>query len=299
MKNIKNYAEEVKDVVEKITGMEARIVQRLDNNGEQRTGITIVNPDSNISPIVYLTELDTNRPINETASGIISVLQQNQKPDFDFEIDQFTDFKQAKNRIIMCLINKEKNSELLKDMPHIDVAEDLSIIFYYNVKNNGGQSNIKILNDHLQSCWPGRVTVNDLYKAAKINTPNLYPAEILSMSAYMSGITGDLVPDTGLYIMTNRQKFSGAAVVFYPRVCDEFCSMHDCDKLIILPSSIHELLIYPVKPADNINEMAAGYTALVKEVNVSGSVEPNDFLSDHVYLYDRLTKEITMLHTEK
>ena len=299
MKNIKNYAEEVKTAIEGMTGMEVSVVQRLDNNGGQRTGIMIINSDSDISPVMYLTELDANRPINETASGVISVLQQNQKPDFDFEIDQFTDFKQAKNRIIMCLINKEKNAELLKDVPHIDVAEDLSIIFYYNVKNNGEQANIKILNDHLQSRWFGRVTVNDLYKAAKINTPNLYPAEILSMSAYISGITGNLVPDTGLYIMTNRQKNFGAAVVFYPRVCDEFCSMHDCDKLIILPSSIHELLIYPVKPADNINEMAAGYTALVKEVNVSGSVEPNDFLSDHVYLYDRLTKEITMLHTEK
>ena len=57
--------------------------------------------------------------------------------------------------------------------------------------------------------------------------------------------------------------------------------------LYIIPSSIHELLIYPdfgdVSPAE-----LSGY---VKEVNRT-QVQPQDRLSDHIYYYDRQTDEI-------
>ena len=296
MKNIQNYAEKVKIAIEALTGMETKIVHKLNNNDEQRIGITISSPNSNISPVMYLAESDVDKPVNETAANIIRACQ-SQKPGFDFEVDQFTDFEQAKNRIIMRLINKEKSAKLLQDVPHIDVAEDLSIVFYYNVKNNKEQANIKILNKHLKSCWP-EVTVEQLYEVAKINTPNFYPAEILDMGAYISEKTGCSVPETEFYIMTNRQNLFGATVGFYPRICDEFCSIHNCNKFIILPSSVHELLICPVDSEDNISEMVSDFTDIVKSVNASDVIGPNDFLSDNVYLYDMLTKEIKILHTE-
>ncbi|MCI9356577.1 MAG: hypothetical protein HFH59_03345 [Lachnospiraceae bacterium] len=57
--------------------------------------------------------------------------------------------------------------------------------------------------------------------------------------------------------------------------------------LYIIPSSIHELLLYP-DFGDVSPEELSGY---VKEVNRS-QVPPHDRLSDHIYYYDRKTDEI-------
>ena len=59
--------------------------------------------------------------------------------------------------------------------------------------------------------------------------------------------------------------------------------------LYIIPSSLHELLIYPDFEEASPEELSS----FVKEVNRT-QVHPHDRLSDHVYYYSRQTDEIVI-----
>ena len=89
-----------------------------------------------------------------------------------------------------------------------------------------------------------------------------------------------------LYVMTNQAKVYGAAGFLMKEMISGFAEEKG-RSLYIIPSSIHELLIYPdfgdVSPAE-----LSGY---VKEVNRT-QVPLHDRLSDHIYYYDRKTDEI-------
>ena len=54
---------------------------------------------------------------------------------------------------------------------------------------------------------------------------------------------------------------------------------YDTDKLVVIPSSVHEMLIIPYGGTQDIDE----FSALVKEVNAS-QVPPEEQLADQAYL---------------
>ena len=61
------------------------------------------------------------------------------------------------------------------------------------------------------------------------------------------------------------------------------------DDLYIIPSSVHEVLLLPVHGRLCREEV----DSMVKEVNRS-VLKPQEILSDHVYIYSRVSKEVTM-----
>jgi hypothetical protein len=66
-------------------------------------------------------------------------------------------------------------------------------------------------------------------------------------------------------------------------VLKEAADMMKCDNIVILPSSIHEIMLLPYEEG-NID--LDGLTETIREVNES-SVEAEEVLSDHPYLYSR------------
>lgn len=107
-----------------------------------------------------------------------------------------------------------------------------------------------------------------------------------------SFLDGDIVPGIPmgcpLYVLTNQRAFLGAAGILDKGIVSAFADKVGHD-LFILPSSRHEVLIFP-----DLGDVTAGeLDGIVKEVNDS-AVEPCDRLSDHVYFYDREMDEIRM-----
>ena len=84
-----------------------------------------------------------------------------------------------------------------------------------------------------------------------------------------------------LYLLTNQRGYNGATAIFYEGVLKEFAERVGKD-LIILPSSIHEVLLIP----DDGTSSYEMLSALVREVNRS-EVPRRDQLSDHIYRYLR------------
>jgi hypothetical protein len=92
-----------------------------------------------------------------------------------------------------------------------------------------------------------------------------------------------------MFILSNRIRSYGASSIFCPAVMRDFADMCGCEKVVMLPSSIHEWMLMPLTDGFDFNEAEE----TIHEVN-EYVIGKNEVLSDHVYIYDREIDKITM-----
>ena len=95
------------------------------------------------------------------------------------------------------------------------------------------------------------------------------------------------IPDCGLYIVSNERRTQGAAAIYNKELFKTFADLIDSD-LVIIPSSIHELIVMKYNSSLSIYEL----NNMVNEANET-SVIPEEQLSDHVYIFNRSTNSLT------
>ena len=268
------------------------------NNGTLLDGLTIFHLNEIATPTFYLQSYyeayEQGRDLESIIQEILKVYEDHMDQ-MPFDLRRFSDFSQMRERVAMKLIHTQSNEELLKEIPSIPF-HDLSIVFYLFLdKDEHGQMTVLIRNDHLP-IWD--TDTSELYKLAIANSPKLYPPCIRSMASLINDmlfVNGTLIQPSfaaasknvldftdspiSLYILTNTTGIFGASTMLYPGVLKDFSSKIGND-LIILPSSIHELLLLPYDSAYSFQEM----TAMVKEVNEK-CVPVEERLSNQVYYY--------------
>lgn len=89
-----------------------------------------------------------------------------------------------------------------------------------------------------------------------------------------------------LYVLTNRERIFGASAMLYSDKVRKLAEELNTD-LLILPSSVHEVLLLPDDKAQNYDF----YRQMVSEVNRT-QVDPEEVLSFNLYRYDREKAEI-------
>ena len=265
----------------------------LKNNNTIYDGLIVLDPILNISPTIYL-----NPYYHRYLSGVdmediyddILHTYWEHLPTKDFDISVFTDFSKAKQNILVKLINKDKNTSLLKDVPHV-VFHDLAIVFLCAVRNYQDEfGTILIHNQHMEH-W--NVTVDDLYKIGLENTPKILPFRIDSLDKVIEQVEDDnmLLPleNCQISILTNLRRVHGATCIIYPKLLKRIAEMFD-DDLIIIPSSIHEVLILPetiTKEEYTLDD----YREMVTQVNEE-QLPDDEMLSNHAYLFLKDTEEL-------
>ncbi len=259
----------------------------IKNNGRRCDGLIIMHPDLNVSPAIYLQPYYHRYLegvcLEDIYSDILSSYQKN-LPEQDFDTTIFTDYNRASSRIVMRLVNYKRNEELLEDVPYYRF-QDLAVIFYCMLhadKNN--QANILIHNHHLDM-W--KVSVDDLRTVAKENSPLLLPPEFVPMQTLLK--EQHSICDVPMYVMSNLYRTNGASVILYEQMLKQTADLLQ-KNLVILPSSIHEVILIPVDSADS--DTLATYSQMVQEVNES-QLADDEILSDHAYYYNRGTQMIT------
>lgn len=261
------------------------------NNGTHYDGLIILPPDSNIAPTIYLTPYYHRYlegvPLEDIYNDILSTYELH-RPKSDFDIELFTDFKRARSRIVMRLVNKEYNKTLLADVPHVDY-HDLTIIFYCLVYADAeNQGSILIHNSHLKM-WD--TDIDELYRLAQNNTPALLPYKLLPMAELLKQhplahlLDFEEIP---MYILTNIYKTNGASVILYEDMLMQLAKEFD-QSFIVLPSSIHEWILIPVD--DFCEKELTYYTQVVGEVNET-QLADDEILSEHAYYFRKETNEL-------
>lgn len=282
------------------------LVQKIPkNNGVMQDGLCISRKNSPIAPAVYLNSYyelyQAGISIDEISEEIYLLYSQDCGLSYlDFSI--INDFSKLRDKIACKLIHTDFNRELLKDIPSVPYL-DLSIIFYlYLEENESGQMTALIHNHHMVQ-W--NTSLEELYRLALENTPVLFPPDLKSMSQIMRDITNQNTNDrelddfakdlpksqslSPLYVLTNSSGINGASAILYPHVLRDFSRQLKQD-LVIIPSSIHEVLLVPYDGHLSLDKL----TDMVNQVNQT-EVPIEEHLSNHVYYYSGEADQVLIL----
>lgn len=266
-------------------GQKVLIQPVLKNNGTVYDGLIIIDPILNISPTIYLNPyyhrfLD-GVSMEDIYSDILSTYHEN-LPKEDFDISLFKDFDKAKERILVKLVNQERNSELLEEVPHI-IFHDLAIIFVCAICDFLDEyATILIHNQHLEM-WG--ISLDELYEIGMENTPKLLPYSFDSMENVLKHLSDGTLPfvtDIAMSVLTNQLKIHGATSIIYPGLLKRLANDLD-DDIIIIPSSIHEVLIIPYQSTISKYSLL-NFRDMIVQVNEE-QLPDEEVLSDHAYLY--------------
>lgn len=302
---VENKEEFANSVVEGIRGAfpDAKVMvgNVRKNNGIDLTAISIFQPGECISPNIYLEEFFNDYmlgkiTIDEVVSVIVDTYENADVPKFETGL---FDFESIKDKIECSLVNFEENEELLKTVPHIKFL-DLAIVFRIRVDYLSPSSttvaSVLVTDSHFSE-WG--ISIDTLKEVAVENIKrtgfevvpmmDFILEKLLEDSPFSSDLNdlNDLlgvteVPDVPMYILSNHNKMRGAGVVLF--ALNEIEEKVGCKQFYVIPSSIHEVIIYTGEDVDNVKY-------LIEDAN-RNVVTKEDFLSDNLYYYDGETLSI-------
>ena len=270
------------------------------NNDLVLTGISIRSREVNIAPTIYMddyyNDYKNGRPVMEIIAEIENIYN-TYKLEHNFDVNSITDFNHVQGKICYKLVNKDKNKELLLDVPYIQF-HDLAIVFYVVVSEDSDRTGTITVRNNLMEMW-GNPDINELYRIAKNNTQKRYKGSVFNMIEIMGEIIShnvdniepNIVDDffemnftyednmIPMFVATNSKKVNGAGVILYEGLLKTFAEKIGSD-FYILPSSIHEVIFVPANGDMDVRYLIQ----MVKEVNAT-EVSPSEVLSDNVYKY--------------
>lgn len=290
MTKIKFY-EKVADSISEVLG--SKIIVELQETAKVNLsldGLTIRKRNESVAPTIYLnsyfSQYNAGRTMEDIVNDIIRVYENNQSETIMdvFKTEDFYDFDKMKDRIVLKVINTERNLELLKKVPNFSMdGFPLSIVFYVSLMTGKDSSaGILIKNEHLK-LW--EKDVSDLLSLAETNTNRIHAYTVKSMKEVMSerfGFEEDLIPDnaSAICVLTDENKTSGANKLYLKTEIRKFAEKQDSD-VYIIPSSFHELILiradFPNVEPEYLKQKGC-------EVNRANDSD-EDFLCDGVFKY--------------
>lgn len=294
----KTFLESIKIAVQKKLGVEYQVTlnQILKNNGILLDGLSITSFTAPSSPTIFMNayygEIENGLSLSSIAEQILLLYEEQAQLPIGLN-EKLQNFNSIKDTITFKLINSRANELLLSNVPYFDFL-DLAVVFYLLVSEDEyGQMTALIHDEHLR-LW--NVDKEILLKLAEQNTPLLLPAKIERIESALAEIQDMSENDLTflehtpmyLYVLSNKSGINGASCLLYKDILKNFAEQEG-DDLIILPSSIHEVLLTPEKkafPYEDLNTMIS----LINE----SDVPVEERLSDHIYHYSREQNCITI-----
>ncbi len=270
-------------------GEEVKVDKVTKNNNILLDSVTIIKPGYNVFPTTYLNYYYdaylNGKTIEEIVEEIffVSETYTGSKEYFNNILEEYDDIK---DNIVCKLINKKLNKNLLKLVPYKPYL-DLAIVAYCVMdKGDSGCCGIVITNE-IVAGW--NITEEEMLEYAIDNTPKflgetLFPVtNLLDKDDPFYGMS-----DLPLFILTNEYHTNGAICILDDFVLEDLADELNSD-LIIIPASVHEVLIAPKYMNPNTEDL----DLLINQINRS-DLQPQDILSDHSYTYLKSSKKIVM-----
>ena len=128
-----------------------------------------------------------------------------------------------------------------------------------------------------------KISQEEAWKAAEIIT--FAKTEIVSISEKLSELMGQEIEEMEdiptQYIVTNTINFRGASAILDREALKKLSQKLDVSKFIVLPSSIHEMIVIPDDGKNDIEEL----NRMVREVNQT-QVDMEERLANQAYVIE-------------
>ena len=286
----------------------AQEYQRLRNNDILALGFTIRRRDSLLGYVpLFYTERYVNDYMNGTSTstmvkdilGIFEVSLTRNFPSGDILTKNY-----IQNHLTFELLSYKLNKERLKDLMFV-LYLDLAMIFRVivgKVEDGVSYCLTEAMADRVQ------MSLADCFSTALLLTPKLLKPKVHCLSAMMAAAmqgsslsqsfdtvpnlleqSQEEVPDSmPMCLITNHIRQRGAGVILYRGVLKQIATQY-LSNFILLPSSIHEMLIVPWKKEMRLDSLAC----MIQEIN-QREVRPEEVLGEKPYVYRRELDRIAM-----
>lgn len=231
---VRRIGEEMKSRIVKAlkaSGIDVKELKEIDvdkGNGEIHHGVSVIRNGTNMHPTIYIDGVPEEKLVEY-------IVETAKLPAPAFDESFFTNKENVLDSVFPCLINREKNADILNKAVNKDFL-DLSIIYRIDV----GYGYITVIRELAEKL---EITDEELYNAALTNLKgkalvgNL--AEVYSNRVDAEEEVSDNNPFT---ILTNKDMQYGAGVILDTEILKENLK----GDFYIVPSSIHEMLAIPM-----------------------------------------------------
>lgn len=298
LKNIRDYLpDEFSD-----TSIAINEVQK--EGGLQLDGLSIKDPQSNISPVIYLNQYYAEY----VASGSLALSEPLQKIANDFMSHRVTPEKKSimypemvdQSRIILQLINLEANKNYLKDKMYDQIGEFAAVYKLYAGEDSDGIKTAPITKGHFKKFFACQGLKNeDLYDLAMENTTRLFPPEFVSLNdLFLSAFPDDemlnsmcsMAEDTQLYVVTNKVGIYGATMALNEDVMKRVEEKLG-ENFLVFPSSVHEILVRSRDAEFSVS--AEEGNSIISCINMT-EVAPEERLSNQLYVFNSKERRLEL-----
>lgn len=289
------FKEELCRILQKRTeGKKKVILQQVEkNNGVVLDAVVLQGEREQVLPTIYLEELyeiyEQGVHLEQIAAHVLCE-EEKWKEEVEFSLEEFEDYTRARTRVFYKLVNYQMNESMLKRVPHIRYL-DLAVVFYYRVEQEHFPGGSVLIHNNNLVTWG--ISKSQLMKDAAFNTSRKLPYRFMGMETLIAELSGEtemenLQKEELMYVLTNEEKFYGAAVLLYPHVLTHIGTLLKRN-FFVLPSSVHECILVP----DQGHYTRFELMKMVREVN-QNQVEEEEILSYQVYYYDRKREALVM-----
>lgn len=273
---------------EQNTGIQLVYTNQFSDNME-REGYILKKKDTSIAPIVYI-----NPKIPDWWKGsdqeVVDALLRIPKVEVQKEIENFVshiDRQYILENAYFALVPGERYDQMIHTDQCVDRWCDLAVKYSVSLPGFSEESvsSIRITNSILETY---HIKKEELVEACVRNMEQ--QVTIMSLQEHMWRMLGvdqsempELTSEEGFLdvtVITNQDTLDGSGSVLLPSVLKRLDEKYQ-SSFAVLPSSRHEVLVAPI--IDSAME-AVEFQKMVKEVNET-QVDPEDFLSNHVYVY--------------
>lgn len=304
---INEFAKEMKGYLEQWGPFYQYEVVTVPKNNLMLTGIN-VRDHSNVGATFYLEdsyeEFNQGKLLEALAMELFGTINQTmaEKPEFDPNL--MMDWEVVKDRVFLKLIRIIGNEAFLSNCIWESFL-DLAIVPYVNI---GKDMNTPCIKEDLLSIWcvehetvmetgrenmwgkklPVLSSMDSMMEVliredlARCTGSRPEDVEDEAVQTILRGMGMEPMGENPMTILTTADRVFGAYYLADPKALPLFRSLsekYSGTDLIILPSSVHELIIIPWTDSD-----MDSYRVMVQEVNAA-EVTPEERLSDSVYLY--------------
>lgn len=231
-----------------------------------------VGEEKNVSAVIYTEEMfrvaeEKQIGIDEIAERIIEIYKNSGCNLID--VGQLTDKEYLLSHMYIGL-QRQGTEDLIKRP--VEQMGGVESYLYARIWDRSGEEAMLKMKPAIL-----RISGIEEEEAWKLAEEHTYAESVIMSLSEL--IEGGVLDDIPMYILTNQGTMYGASAILNKELLKEFGVKHNVDKILVLPSSIQEVLIIPYEESLDLDY----YSNLVKEVN-QNEVDPIQQLADQAYL---------------
>ena len=287
------FREEIFNVLQELVPktVSIKLVEAEKLNGCIRYGVMFDRISGQCAHTIYLEpfyrSFERGKSLEELARELLKCFEE-EKTEVPECIDKFQSYELAKENIYCKLIHRKENQKMLQDTPHM-VFLDFAIVAYFEVNNTEVYKGSILIKDSYLTDW--KITIEELFANALEHTRKdkgvmfVSMAEVLAEFYRENEVQGDNEARNNMYVLTNKEKYLGAVLIYFPEVMDGIAQILG-DDFYLLPASIHEWIIIPESAVNDRLHLLS----VVRNINCYEVLEEEE-LSNDIYFYSRAAQK--------